>query len=85
MIDPFLSCPDYEVDIDNEEIAAIGIHAPEDALVFAIVTIRPDGNMTVNLQGPLVIDRKSKVGRQAILSDPRWKTQHKLEIIEKTC
>ncbi|MDR0411462.1 MAG: flagellar assembly protein FliW [Treponema sp.] len=85
LIDPFLSCSDYEVDIDNGELVAIGIHDPEDALVFAVVTIRPNSNMTVNLQGPLIIGRKSKLGRQAILSDPRWKTQHKVEILEKPC
>jgi flagellar assembly factor FliW len=85
LIDPFLFCQDYEADIDNEELTAIGIHDPKDALVFAIVTIRPDSNMTVNLQGPLVVNRKSKLGRQAILSDPRWKTRHKIEITEKPC
>ena len=32
--------------------------------------------MTANLQGPLVINRDTKRGKQAILSDTRWKIKH---------
>jgi flagellar assembly factor FliW len=85
LIDPFLCCPEYEPDVDNEELAAIGIYDPQDALVFAIITIRPDSNMTANLQGPLIVNRKNRLGRQAILSDPRWEIQHEVEIVEESC
>ncbi|MDR1216807.1 MAG: flagellar assembly protein FliW [Treponema sp.] len=85
LIDPFLFCPEYEPDVDNDELAAIGIHDPQDALVFAIITIRPDSNMTANLQGPLIVNRKNRLGRQAILSDPRWEIQHEIEIVEESC
>jgi flagellar assembly factor FliW len=77
LVNPFLFRPDYEANISNEELAAIGIHSPEKALIFSIVTIPPDGGpMTANLQGPLVINRDTRAGRQAILSDARWKTKH---------
>jgi flagellar assembly factor FliW len=32
--------------------------------------------MTANLQGPLVINRDTRRGIQAVLTDPRWKTKH---------
>ena len=77
LINPFLFRPDYEMNIDNDELAPIGITDPEKALIFSIVTIPHDGNpMTANLQGPLVINRDSKRGIQAVLTDPRWKTKH---------
>ena len=77
LVSPFLFRPDYEVNISNEELAEIGIHSPEKALIFSIVTIPPDGSpMTANLQGPLVINRDTRTGKQAILSDVRWKTKH---------
>ncbi|GHV94725.1 flagellar assembly factor FliW [Spirochaetia bacterium] len=76
LVNPFLFRPDYEVNINNEELAEIGIHSPERALIFSIVTIPPDGPMTANLQGPLVINRDTRTGKQAILSDTRWKTKH---------
>jgi flagellar assembly factor FliW len=76
VVNPFLIRPDYEVNISNEELAEIGVDAPEKALIFAIVTIPAEGPMTLNLQGPLAVNRETRQGKQAILSDSRWKTKH---------
>jgi len=77
LIDPFLFRPDYEMDIDNEELRPIGISDPEKAVIFTIVTVPSDNSpMTANLQGPLVINRDSRLGVQAVLTDSRWKTKH---------
>jgi flagellar assembly factor FliW len=82
LINPFLFRPDYELDIGDEELKSIGITSPEKALVFAIVTIPPGGGpMTANLQGPVIINRDLRVGKQAVLTDPRWKTKH--DIVEE--
>jgi flagellar assembly factor FliW len=77
LIDPFLFRPDYQIDIPDEELEEIGITAPEDILVFAIVTI--PGNykeMTANLQGPIIVNKKERIARQAITSNPKWKVRH---------
>jgi len=77
LIDPFIFRPDYEMDISNEELLPIGITESEKAVIFSIVTIPPDNSpMTANLQGPLVINRDSRLGIQAVLTDSRWKTKH---------
>lgn len=77
LINPFLFRPDYEMNISNEELAEIGILAPEKALIFSIVTIPQDGGpMTANLQGPLIINHDLQTGKQVILNDTRWKTKH---------
>jgi len=77
LVNPFLFRPDYEVNISNEELDGIGVNSPEKALIFSIVTIPQDGSpMTANLQGPLIINRDTRMGKQAILSDDRWKTKH---------
>jgi len=77
LINPFLFRPDYEVNITNEELAEIGITSPENALIFVIVTIPQDGSpMTANLQGPLVVNKDSMTGMQAVLSDAKWRTRH---------
>ena len=77
LINPFLFRPDYEMNINNEDLIPIGITDPGKALIFSIVTILSDGSpMTANLQGPLVINRENKHGIQAVLSDSRWKTKH---------
>jgi flagellar assembly factor FliW len=76
LINPFLFRPDYELNIDDEELKAVGITGVDKALVFSIVTMLSGSPMTANLQGPLVINRDTHVGLQAILSDSRWKTKH---------
>jgi flagellar assembly factor FliW len=79
LVNPFLFRPDYELDIGDEEMAEIGISDPQKALIFSIVTIPVDGGpMTANLQGPLVINRETRQGKQAVLTDPRWKTRHNI-------
>jgi flagellar assembly factor FliW len=77
LINPFLFRPDYEVNINNEELTDIGIDSPEKALIFSIVTVPAEGGpMTANLQGPLIVNRDTRAGKQAVLADPRWKTKH---------
>jgi flagellar assembly factor FliW len=77
MISPFLFMPEYELSVNDDELADIGVSSPEKALVFSIVTIPADGGpMTANLQGPIVINRETHLGKQIILNDPRWKTRH---------
>jgi len=77
LIDPFLFRPDYEPDIDDEELKEIGIEGQSEAIVFAIVTVpQTGGPMTANLAGPLVVNRVSRLGRQAILQDSKWQTKH---------
>jgi flagellar assembly factor FliW len=77
LINPFIFRPDYEANIENDELGMIGISDPKRALIFSIVTIPADGSpMTANLQGPLVINRDSRTGLQVVLPDPRCKTKH---------
>jgi flagellar assembly factor FliW len=76
LINPFLFSKDYELEIDDDLVKEIGINSPEEALIFSIVTIPPTGPMTANLQGPLIINRETRIGKQCILTDPRWKTKH---------
>lgn len=69
VIEPSQILNDYIIEIGDEDIAALDIQDPNDALVLNIVTI-PNGesleSATVNLIGPLVINKKTLVGRQII-------------------
>lgn len=77
LIDPFLFRPDYSVDADDALLSSVGIERPEDALVLCIVTVPSDGSpITANLMGPLIVDRASRRGVQAVMTDPRWQTKH---------
>lgn len=77
LINPLLFRPDYTVDATEDDLAALDIKDPTDMLVFAIVTIPDDGRgMTANLQGPLLINRKTHRARQIISTNPQWQIRH---------
>jgi flagellar assembly factor FliW len=79
LVNPFLFMPDYELDIGDTELAEIGLEDPAKALVFAIVTIPLEGGpVTANLQGPLIVNKETRIGRQLVLNDQRWGTRHSL-------
>jgi len=77
LIDPLVFRPDYELKVDAAELEEIGIKSVDNILKFAIVTIPENSSkMTANLQGPIIINKKTRVGRQSINNDPRWKVRH---------
>jgi flagellar assembly factor FliW len=77
LIEPKLFRPDYVPDVDAEELAEIGIGSEEDLLVFAIVTIPEDTRlMSANLQGPVILNRRTRVARQCISLNPAWGVRH---------
>lgn len=77
VVDPFLIFPDYELDIDDESLKSIDVTNPSDVIVLVILTIPRDGKeVTANLQGPVIINKKNNKGMQVILTDPRWTTKH---------
>ncbi|MCG8478174.1 MAG: flagellar assembly protein FliW [Spirochaetales bacterium] len=79
LINPYIVAEDYVLDIATEDLDAIGSPAPDDLLVFAIVTIPQERrNMSCNLQGPLIINRRTRIAGQAISLDQRWKIKHYL-------
>jgi flagellar assembly factor FliW len=55
----------YTPDISKTDVDFLGIANPEDAIVLNIVTLR-DGEATINLKGPIVINRHTLVGKQCI-------------------
>ncbi len=77
LIDPRFFRPDYTPSVDPAELEEIEIGTPEDMLLFAIVTIPEDSSrMTANLQGPLLINRRTSIGRQSISTNPQWGVRH---------
>jgi flagellar assembly factor FliW len=81
LIDPRVFRPDYRLEVDAGELEEIGLSADSEArgeiLDFAILTIPDDVNaMTANLQGPVIINKSKKIGRQAISTNPRWQVRH---------
>jgi flagellar assembly factor FliW len=65
--------PGYVVPLSDEDARALAIEALEDTLVLALVVIPADPRqMTANLAGPLLINFKTKEGRQIVLNTERY-------------
>lgn len=65
--DLFLKDP-YIPEISRSELETLQVSSISGCVIFVIVTI-PEGHpekMTANLQGPVLINREKKIGRQAI-------------------
>lgn len=76
---PFDAVPDYEPDISMEDVRFLGIECPEDVFLLNIVTLRRNGRSTVNLKGPIVINRFSLIGKQVVISNAAdYSLQHPL-------
>ncbi len=76
LIDPFIIREDYEADIDDEDLAKIGIKDPSEVLLLAIITAQEGSPATANLRGPLIINKRNHECMQAVLSDSKWQTKH---------
>jgi flagellar assembly factor FliW len=80
VIEPFLVCPDYSIDLPPADAAAV--HWWEDAgiLVLATVGIPDDSSeMTVNLKGPIVVNPARRIGVQVVQAGDRWAARHRIE------
>ena len=81
-MDPFIFRNDYEIDVDDKTLSEIGITSPSDVVVMAIVTVPANGKtVTANLQGPIIINKKTGDAKQVILGDTTWSTKH--DILEE--
>ncbi len=68
VMNPVMVCENYNPQINDEFIASLGEMKEEDLFVFVTVTVPTDlTKMTVNLQGPILINANEKKGAQIIV------------------
>ncbi len=81
VIEPAGIIADYEPEVFDEDAAALGLTSPDDAMVLNIVCLRQGRphEATVNLVGPIVINRRTGVGKQVVLANHgRYSAHHLL-------
>lgn len=66
LVDPFLAVEGFAVDLAASDRVELGIEAESDVVILAIVTLaRPEtGGSTVNLQGPLAFNLRTRRAKQ---------------------
>jgi len=69
----------YELAISQNDFETVKAESADELIVFAIVTIPENPkDMTANLQGPIIINPATKLGKQAISMSDRYKVRHRI-------
>jgi flagellar assembly factor FliW len=83
VIDPFTVMPDYQPDIPQSDVEFLKLKQPDDALLLGVVTIHNQQRATVNLKGPIVINRHTHLAKQVIIANAStYSVTHPLPLTE---
>jgi flagellar assembly factor FliW len=81
VIDPSGLVADYAPELFDDDAHALGIDSAADALVYTIVTVRggASSTATVNLVGPLIVNRRTGIARQVVVANhTQYSARHPL-------
>lgn len=77
VMDPLNVVPDYNPEVEDELLVSLGDITQENLLVLVTVTVPSDlTKMTVNLQGPLVINAETRKACQVIVDGEQYKVKY---------
>ena len=81
VVPPWVFYPDYEFELDNGTAERLSLQGSEDAVVFAVVTLRdrPEDS-TLNLLGQIVVNRFTHEAAQVVLPTSGYSVRAPLAI-----
>ena len=78
-INPSLVITNYSLALSKEHLKKLEGDKIEDLAVHVIVTMTRDiKDVTINLQGPLIINHSKRLGMQLVIPDSPYSTRHPL-------
>jgi len=76
---PSLLFPDYRIEVNSNEIAELEASEVTAVETYVIVTIPKDpSKMSVNLQGPILVNTANNRAKQLVLVNSEYKVRHSL-------
>jgi flagellar assembly factor FliW len=79
VMEPFLICPDYDLSLSEAEAAHIGWWQEPEILVFVVLGMSdPPSEMTANLKGPIVVNKRLRRGLQVVLPGDRYPARYRV-------
>ncbi len=81
VIEPGGIIPGYELEIFDNDAANLDLSDPTEAMVLNIVTLHSNSPLaaTVNLVGPIVVNRGTRIGRQLVIANySQYSARHTL-------
>lgn len=84
VMDPLVVKPDYDPEVSDDMLASAGELTDENILVLVTVTVPSEiTNMTVNLQGPIVINVDERKACQIIIDGSEYPVKYPIYDILK--
>ena len=83
VLEPGGIIPNYTVEIADADVKHLKISSPMDTMILNIVTLLPEqsGRISLNLVGPIIVNRNSLVGKQCIINNhEEYSARHILDI-----
>ena len=81
VIEPGGIIPDYELEVFENDAEYLELSDPSEAMVLNIVTLRQQSpvDATVNLIGPILVNRRTRIGRQLVIANySKYSARHLL-------
>ena len=79
VVDPSDVVSDYEVELPDWDVEFLGLKDANEAVVVATVTIDVDSELiTANLLAPIVINSRTRIGRQVVLDKSDYEMKHEV-------
>lgn len=77
--DPLDFFPNYKLEIDEKELEELKYTNSKDLITYVIVTVPQDASLaSADLLGPLVVNSKKQLAKQAVMSNSPYTTKHYL-------
>ena len=79
VVDPTLFVPEYRVKLTQDEYDRLQLSADDEIVLLSVVTMARDPRqITMNLQGPIVINPTRMIAKQVVLEAVQAATRHPL-------
>ncbi|MFH2035025.1 MAG: flagellar assembly protein FliW [Candidatus Zixiibacteriota bacterium] len=76
---PMIFSPEYRIEVNPKELEELGIEEVEAVEIYSIVTVPENPEeMSINLQGPIVINTRNRLAKQLVLVNSNYKVKHYL-------
>ena len=77
LVDPFAIRKDYDFELNEESVSALGIDEPSQVAVYSIVVVPEDvKRISMNLKAPIIVNTNNKKAAQIILNSEKYTVRH---------
>jgi len=80
--DPQLVVPGYSVALSEADRQLLDLADDQDPVLYCALTTTATGEINANLLGPLVINARTRRGKQVVLSDSPYSARHPVGSVE---